>query len=92
MPIIVVDHHLKDFDTWFEIFSANPPPDIGSWRLLRGTDDPNRVRVVGEMSASEVEGVNDFMGSEKMQKVFTRVNEMSTSPLEFVWLDDVTPG
>lgn len=92
MPIIVVDHHLKDFDKWFEIFSANPPPDTGRWRLIRGIDDPNRVQVSGEVSASEVEGVKDFMASERMQKVFRQVNEMSTSPLEFVWFDDVTPG
>lgn len=44
------------------------------------------------MSASEVEGVNKFMESERMQKVFSQVNEMSTSPLEFVWFDEVTPG
>jgi hypothetical protein len=92
MPIIVVDHHLKDFETWLEIFSANPPPDLGSWRLIRGIDDPNRVRVIGEMSDSEVDGVKDYFASERMQKVFKQVNEISTSPLEFVWFNDVTPG
>lgn len=92
MPIITVDHHLKDFDAWFEIFSANPPPEIGSWRVIRGMDDPNRVRVVGEMTASEVQDVKDFYDSERMQKVFSQVNEMSTSPLEFVWFDELTPG
>lgn len=92
MPIIAVDHHLKDFDAWFEIFSSNPPPDIGKWRLIRGVDDPNRVRVVGEVAASEVEDVKEFMNSEKMQNVFNQVNEMSTIPLEFVWFDEVAPG
>ena len=91
MPIIAVDHQLKDFDAWFEIFRSNPPPDVGKWRIIRGMDDPNRVRVVGEITASEVEDVKDFMDSEKMQKVFSQVNEMSTSPLEFVWFDEVAP-
>ena len=92
MAVLVVDHHLKDFDTWFEVFSANPPPNIGRWRVARGIDDPNRVHVVGEMDASEVEDVKSFMASEAMQKVFAQVNEASTSPLEFTWLEDVTPG
>lgn len=92
MPILAVDHHLKDFDQWLEIFSTNPPPEIGNWRLIRGTDDPNRVRVIGEMSDSEVAGVKEFMASEKMQNVFSQVNEMSTSPMEFVWFEEVTPG
>ena len=69
MPVVVFDHRLKDFDTWFELFSANPPPKIGRWRLARGIDDPNRVHVVGEMDASEVEEVKNFFASEKMQAV-----------------------
>ena len=92
MAVLVVDHHLKDFDTWFEVFSANPPPNIGRWRVARGIDDPNRVHVVGEVAASEVEDVKSYMASEAMQNVFARVNEASTSPLEFTWLEDVTPG
>ena len=92
MAILVVDHHLKDFDSWFEVFSANPPPSIGRWRVARGIDDPNRVHVVGEVDASEVEDVKSYMASEAMQNVFAQVNEASTSPLEFTWLEDVTPG
>ena len=60
--------------------------------MLRGTEDPNRVYVIGEMEASEVDGVKEFFGSDKMQTAFEQVNDMSTAPLEFVWLDDVTPG
>lgn len=92
MAILVVDHHLKDFDTWFEIFAANPPPQIGRWRLARGIDDPNRVHVVGEMDSSEIKDVEEFMASENMQGVFRQVNEMSTSPMEFTWFEDVSPG
>ena len=92
MPVLVADHQLKDFDAWFEMFAANPPPKIGRWRVLRGMDDPNRVRVVAEVEASEVDDVKRFIASPEMQSAFAKVNEMSTAPMEFIWLDDVTPG
>jgi hypothetical protein len=92
MTILVADHHLKDFDTWFEMFRANPPPDLGNWRLIRGIDDPNRVQVIGEMTDDEVAEVKDYFGSDRMQKVFVTVNENSFSPVTFTWFDEVTPG
>ena len=92
MPVLVFDHRLKDFDTWFELFSANPPPAIGSWRIARGIDDPNRVHVVGEMEASEVDAVKEFFTSEKMTAILNQANELSTTPIEWIWLDPLTPG
>lgn len=91
MAILVIDHRLKDFDTWFELFSANPPPPIGNWRLARGTDDPNRVHVVGMMDASEVEPVKSFFATDKMQAVLGQAGEMSTAPIEWIWLEEVAP-
>ncbi len=91
MPVLVAIHRLNDFDAWFEVFSANPPPKIGRWRVARGTEDPNRVHVVAEMEPSEVDQVKSFIASDEMQGVFNKVNEMSTAPIEFVWLDDITP-
>jgi hypothetical protein len=91
MPICVAVHHLKDFDAWFEVFKSNPPPSVGRWRVLRGSNDPNRVHVVGEFEASQVDEIKSFLASDKMQAVFNEVDAMSTEPLEFVWLDDVTP-
>jgi hypothetical protein len=91
MAIVVFDHHLKDFDTWFELFTGNPPPPIGNWRLARGTDDPNRVHVVGMMEASEVAAVKAFFASDKMREVLGHVDEMSTTPIETIWLEEVTP-
>ncbi len=91
MPILVCEHHLKDFDAGFEIFSANPPPKTGRWRLARGIDDPNRVHVVAELDASEVDEIKSFIASDEMQAVFSKVNEMSTTPLQFIWLDEVVP-
>ena len=92
MPTLVVDHHLKDFDAWFEIFMANPPPHVGEWRVARGIDDPNRVHVIGVIDESDVDAVKEHLGSEQMQKVFSQVNDNSNKPIEFVWLEDVSPG
>ncbi len=92
MPVLVADHQLKDFDAWFELFTANPPPKIRRWRVMRGIDDPNHVRVVAEMEPSEVDATKQFLESEEMQKAFAEVNEMSTAPLKFVWLDEVKLG
>jgi hypothetical protein len=78
MPVVVVVHRLKNFDEWLKVFKADPPPKIGRWRLLRGSDDRARVHVVGEMAASEVKAVKDWIKSQHMQDVFKRVNAMST--------------
>ena len=29
MPIVVVVHRLKNFDDWFKLFKADPPPKVG---------------------------------------------------------------
>ncbi len=91
MPLFVIVHRLKDFNEWITLFKANPPPPVGRWRLARGIDDRNRVHVVGEVTASEVKSVKDFVNSPRMQDVFKRVNAMSTAPVEFVWLEEVKP-
>ena len=57
---------------------------------MRGTEDRNRVHVVGEMAASEVKAVKDFIASPHMQEVFKHVNAMSTAPQEFIWLEELT--
>ncbi len=92
MPLLVADHHLKNFDDWFAIFTSNPPPPIGSWSVHRGSDDPNRVYVIGDIADGDVDAVKEWMNSEPMQGAFAAVNEMSEQPLEFVWANDVTPG
>ena len=92
MPMLVVDHHLKDFDAWFDLFSNNRPPDIGRWRVVRGVDDPNRVRVVAEVEPSEVDAIKQFVASAEMQSTFEKVNAMSTAPMDFVWFDEVKMG
>jgi hypothetical protein len=74
-------------------YSSLVPPATQNWRLvrLRGSDDRNRVHVVGEVAASEVKAVKDFIESQHMQDVFKRVSAMSTAPLEFIWLEELAP-
>ena len=88
MAVVVVIHHLKNFDEWAKQFKANPPPKVGRWRMFRGADDRNRAHVVGEVAASDVKAVKDFLDSPHMQMVFKAVNAMSTAPVEIVWLDE----
>lgn len=89
MPIVVIDHKLKDFDAWFKLFSSNPPPNIGKWRMVRGIDDPNRVHVVGEMDVSEVDAVKEFFASENMTSRLKEAGQLSTAPLEWNWFEEV---
>ena len=51
MPVVLIVHRLKNFDEWFKLFKADPPPKVGRWRLLRGTDDRNRVRGGGSLGS-----------------------------------------
>ena len=46
---------------------------------------------MAELDASEVDEIKSFIASDEMQAVFSKVNEMSTTPLPFIWLDEVTP-
>jgi hypothetical protein len=91
MPVALAIHRLKNYDEWIKIFKENPPPPVGRWRMLRGSEDRNRVHIVGEVAASEVQAVKEFLASQRMQDVFKRVNAMSTAPIEFVWLEEPTP-
>jgi hypothetical protein len=61
-------------------------PNGGS---ARGSEDRNRVHVVAELKASEVKEVKDFMQSKHVQDVFKQVNDMSTAPLEIIWLEEL---
>ncbi|MGI9571160.1 MAG: hypothetical protein ACR2PH_15815 [Desulfobulbia bacterium] len=88
---MIGDHQLNDFDEWFALFRESPPPSIGTWRLLRGSDDPNRVYVVGEVSESEVSEVKAFFDSDKMKAVLAKANDMSQRPMEILWLNEVKP-
>jgi hypothetical protein len=90
MPVLVAVHRLKSFDDWLNLFKSNPPPKLGRWRVLRGSEDRSRVHVVAELASSEVQEVKDFIQSKHMQDVFKQVNDMSTAPIEFIWLEELS--
>ena len=90
MPVFVTVHRLKNFDEWFKLLKSNPPPKVGRWRVMRGNEDRNRVHVVAELAASEVKEVKDFIQSKHMQDLFKQVNDMSTAPMEFIWLEELS--
>jgi hypothetical protein len=90
MPVIVAVHRLKYFDEWFKLFKSNPPPKVGRWRVMRGSEDRNRVHVVAELAAWEAKEVKDFIQSKHMQDLFKQVNDMSTAPMEFIWLEELS--
>jgi hypothetical protein len=90
MPVVVVVHRLKNFDEWFKLFKCNPPPKVGRWRVFRGSEDRNRVHVVAELAASEVKDLKDFIQSKHMQDFFKQVKGMSTAPMEFIWLEELS--
>ena len=90
MPVVVAVHRPKNFDEWFKLFKSNPPPKVGRWRVLRGSEDRNRVHVVAELAAAEVKDVKDFIQSKHMQDLFKQLNDMSTAPTEFIWLEELS--
>ena len=90
MPVVAAVHRLKNFDEWLKLFKSNPPPKVGRWRVLRGSEDRNRVHVVAELASSEVKEVKDFIQSNHMQYVFKQVNDISTAPVEFIWLEELS--
>jgi hypothetical protein len=90
MTMFIADHQLRDFDEWSKLFKANPPPKVGTWRLMRSVDDQNRVYVIGEVKQSDIATVKNFLASERMQDVFQQANAMSKAPIEFLLLEEVT--
>jgi hypothetical protein len=90
MSVLLAVHRLKNFDEWFKLFKSNPLTKVGCWRVLRGSEDHNRAFVVAELTASEVKEVKDLIQSKHMQDVFKQVSDMSTAPMEFIWLEELS--
>ncbi len=43
------------------------------------------------MDASEVDDVKEFFESDKMRDILGQADAMSTTPIETIWLEDITP-
>ena len=60
MPILQIEHGVRDFDAWKKAFDSDPvgreQGGVRRYRVLRGADDPNEVRIDLEFdSADEAE-------------------------------------
>ena len=60
MPILQIEHRVRDFDRWKEAFDSDPigreQGGVRRYRIARRVDDPNYVAVELEFaSASEAE-------------------------------------
>jgi hypothetical protein len=76
MHILRVEHAVPDFDAWKEAFDSDPigreEGGVRRYRILRATDDPNRVMIDLEFdSSSEAEAFHA-----KLRDLWDRVDVM----------------
>ena len=48
-----------------------------------------KIAIEFTLTASDVKEVKDFIQSKHMQDVFKKVNDISTAPIEIIWLEEV---
>lgn len=57
MPILQIEHGVRDFDAWKRAFDGDPigreRNGVRRYRIVRPTDDPNRVAVDLEFDTAE---------------------------------------
>ena len=57
MPTLQIQHKTRDFDTWKLSFDSDPAGreqgGVRSYRILRGTDDPNYVVIELEFDSTD---------------------------------------
>jgi hypothetical protein len=57
MHVLRIEHSVSDYDEWKKAFDADPLGRKGSgvtrYRILRATDDPNRVMIDLDFNSSE---------------------------------------
>lgn len=90
--VMVIVHTVKDFDEWRKVFDANESAREASGltlrALARGTDDPNKVFVV--MNVSDMKKAKNFAASKSLKKVFQK-GEVTSKP-ELVYANVVRLG
>ncbi|MDP9490946.1 MAG: hypothetical protein M3P42_01890 [Actinomycetota bacterium] len=75
MPILQIEHGVRDFDAWKQAFDSDPvgreAGGVRSYRVSRPTDDPNRAIVDLEFDSSgEAEA---FLA--KLRELWSRVGD-----------------
>jgi hypothetical protein len=64
MPILQIEHGVRDYDAWKQAFDSDPvgreEGGVRSYRVLRATDDPNAVVIELEFDgATEAESFRE---------------------------------
>jgi hypothetical protein len=75
MPILQIQHKTRDFDTWKQAFDGDPvgreQGGVRSYRILRGTDDPNYVVIELEFDST---GEAEAFGG-KLRELWGRIGD-----------------
>ncbi|HMI99728.1 MAG TPA: hypothetical protein VK488_07855 [Gaiellaceae bacterium] len=96
MPILQIQHKTRGFDAWKQSFDSDPvgreQGGVRSYRILRGTDDPNNVVIelefgsTGERSSARrsvscgAESAATSASRARRRGSWTRSRPASTSP------------
>jgi hypothetical protein len=58
MPLLHIEHHIRDFDTWKAAFDRDPigrrQSGVRRYRVLRPVDDPNYVMIDLDFDSASV--------------------------------------
>jgi quinol monooxygenase YgiN len=93
MTTVLIDHRVADYDAWRPHFDrameAEWTRPVGSYRVLRGQDDPNRVLVLQTFDSREAAEalVNDPTLREAMGRA-----GVDASSVQVEYLDEVGSG
>jgi hypothetical protein len=84
MSFYVVSHKVEDFDKWKKVYdefeSVRQKHGVKEQLLIRASDDPNHVLVVGQ---GELDAIRKFVSSEELKEGM-KVAGVSSEPHLFV--------
>ena len=65
MPILQIEHRVRDYDAWKRAFDSDPvgrsQGGVRKHRIVRGVDDPNLVAI--ELEFDQAEAAESFRGA-----------------------------
>lgn len=89
MTTLLLDHRVADYDTWRGVYDSVQPVraagGVSSHRVLRGTDDPNRVVV--EHVFADAEAAAAFIENPELRDAMRRAGVIPDSVRPLI-LDD----
>jgi hypothetical protein len=75
MPILQIEHAVRDFDVWKQAFDRDPvgraQGGVLSYRILRGADEPNFVVI--DLEFGTLDEAEAFRG--RLEQLWGRVTE-----------------